>query len=336
MRVLMLTSVWPTPEHPELGPAVVRQAQFLRKQGVDVEVFHVDGRKSPVQYARAWMKVQRLVANGAYDLVHAQWAQAALSSLPSQLPLVVTFRGSDVEGIVSANGRYAASGWVLQRIARTVARVADEAILVAARLARLLPQRDYQVIPPGLDLDLFRPLPQVEAQARLGLAPGARYVLFAAAPDRPVKRYSLAQAAVEHLDVRFRAKLVVAGNVEPSLMPVYMNACDALLLTSAHEGSPDVVKEALACNLPVVSVDVGDVQERIRDVEGCALCETDDPHVLAAALAGVLDRHQRVSGSAAVGNLNESLLTAKVIAVYERAVRHRRRKLPAVPVAHIR
>ena len=93
-----------------------------------------------------------------------------------------------------------------------------------------------------------------------------------------------------------------------------------LLLTSLHEGSPNVVKEALACNLPVVSTDAGDVRERIENLEGCELCERGDPEELAAALARVLGCQRRFSGRAAVAGLNESLLTAKVVAVYERAL----------------
>jgi glycosyltransferase involved in cell wall biosynthesis len=316
----MLTSVWPTPEHPELAPFVVRQVQSLRKQGVDVKVFPVNGRKSPKRYFRAWIEVRALLARGAYDLVHAQWAQSAVPSLPATVPLVVTFRGSDVEGIVNAGQRYTVSGWALRQIARTVARAADEAILVAASLARLLPRREYHVIPSGLDLNLFRPCPQSEARARLGLAPERRYIFFAAAPHNPVKRYRLARSAVERLDARYNAELIVAGTVAPDLMPLYMNACDAMLLTSSHEGSPNVVKEALACNLPVVSTDVGDVGERIKNVEGCVLCQSDDPQALAAALEGVLERKQRIAGRAAVEDLSESLLTRKVIAVYERAL----------------
>ena len=320
MRVLMLTSEWPTPQHPGRAPFIVRQVQFLRKLGVDIDVFPVNGRKNPLQYSRAWLTVQHRLARGSYDLIHAQWAQAALPSLPARKPLVVTFRGSDVEGIVGPNQRYTASGWVLRQIARGVARMADEAILVADRLTRLLPRRDYHIIPSGLDLDLFRPCPQPEARLRLNLAPGFRYILFAASPENPTKRYGLAQAAVERLDPRYRAKLIVATGVEPARMPIYMSACDVLLLTSLHEGSPNVVKEALACNLPVVSTDVGDVRERIRNVEGCVLCENDDPQVLASALSAVLDRSQRVAGRAAVHELDELLLTRKVIGVYERAL----------------
>src|SRR5258708_33610749 len=124
MRVLMLTSVWPTPEHPEHAPFVVRQAQSLRNAGIDVDVFHVNGRKNPAAYFRAWKEVHRRLAHGAYDLVHAQWAQAALPSLPTRLPLVVTVRGGDVEGMVSAAQGDSASAWVLRKIRRSRARVA--------------------------------------------------------------------------------------------------------------------------------------------------------------------------------------------------------------------
>src|SRR5207302_2384469 len=105
-----------------------------------------------------------------------------------------------------------------------------------------------------------------------------RLILFAASPKNPVKRYPLAESAVARLDRRYRAELVVAAGIAPDKMPLYMNACDALLVTSTHEGSPNVVKEALACNLPVVSADVGDVADRISKIEGCALCDSDDPH----------------------------------------------------------
>lgn len=320
MHVLMLTSVWPTAERPELAPFVVRQVNFLRREGVSVDVFPVEGHMRPDAYLRAWRKVRTLLRRHPWDLVHAQWAQSALTCLPAGLPLVVTFRGSDVQGIPGKKRRRTLPGWVLQRVSRGVARVASEAIVVAQRMLDFLPRRNYHVIPSGIDLDLFKPYPREEACARLGLNPAGHHILFAAAPGNPVKRYSLARAAVDSLDPRYGAQLVVASGVDPSLIPVYMNACDALLLTSSHEGSPNVVKEALACNLPVVSTDVGDVAERIRDVDGCALCDCQ-PLALAGALAKVLDRGLRVSGREAVRSLDESLLTRKVIGVYESALR---------------
>src|SRR4051812_3149449 len=95
-----------------------------------------------------------------------------------------------------------------------------------------------------------------------------------------------------------------------------MNAADCLILTSMIEGSPNVVKEALACDLPVVSVPVGDVHERLRGVEGCEVTADDRPETIAAALERVLRRGGRVEGRAAVRQLDERILTQRVIEVY--------------------
>jgi teichuronic acid biosynthesis glycosyltransferase TuaC len=320
MRVLMITAEWPTLQHPEWAPFIVRQAESLRRRGVEVDVCPLEGHRSLKNYARARARVARLLAESPYDLVHAQWAQSALAALPKRLPLVVTFRGSDVEGIVGPNGRYTVAGRLLQGISRVVARIADEAIAVSERLARRLPRRCW-IIPSGLDLELFRPAPRGKARARLGLAPEAPLVLFAASPENPIKRYGLALEAAR----RARAGLVVASGVPHALMPAYMNACDALVLTSTHEGSPNVVKEALACGLPVVSVNVGDVQQRIGGIEGCVICEEDTAAAVAAGIARVLARGGRVEGRAAVSDLDEDPLAGRVCAVYRSALAGRAR-----------
>jgi teichuronic acid biosynthesis glycosyltransferase TuaC len=325
MRVLMITSVWPTADHPERAPFVVRQVKFLRRRGVTVDVLHVDGRRNPANYFNRWREVRRRLAAHPYDVVHAQWGQAALVALPSGLPLVITFRGSDLEGIVTADGRYGWQSAVLTSLSRIAGRSADQIIVVSEQLRRHFPGRACHVIPSGVDVSVFAPAPQLEARARLGLSPTRKYVLFAASPDRPVKRYPLAVRTVAHLQEEFDLELLVAANVPPTVMPLYMNACDALLLTSFHEGSPDVVKEALACNLPVVSVDVGDVRARVGAIDGCAVCVEAAPEALAKELRAVLARGRRIGAGDHLQELDESTLTAKVIAVYDRAIADRRR-----------
>jgi glycosyltransferase involved in cell wall biosynthesis len=234
---------------------------------------------------------------------------------------VVTFRGSDLQGIVGHNGAITVSGRILQWLSRLVARRADAVVVVSEHMkAYLPPQIDAAVIPSGLDLDLLRPHPQAEARRQLGLPLDRPLVLFAANPSLPRKRYPLARAAIDLLEQRLPVDLVVAWGVPHKEMPLYMSACDALILTSVHEGSPNVVKEALACNLPVVSVDTGDVPERLRGVPGCELCENDDPATIAAALERVLTRRERVNGRSTVEHLDEKLLAQQMIDVYQHAV----------------
>jgi glycosyltransferase involved in cell wall biosynthesis len=176
------------------------------------------------------------------------------------------------------------------------------------------------VLPSGLDFDLFRVLPRDEARARLGWPLEKRLVLFAGNPEVPRKRHPLAKAAMEVLNRTLPAELVVAWGVPHSEIPLYMNACDAFLFTSMQEGSPNVVKEALACDLPVVSVPIGDTAERLRGIDGCELVEGERPEALAAALERVLRRGQRVAGRIAVASLAEEAITARLIDVYRAAI----------------
>ena len=321
MQVLMVTSEWPTPKHPEWVPFIVQQVRYLRKTGVNIKVFHFRGQKNPINYMKAWFEFHLRYDFDKFDLIHAQFGQAGLVALPCPIPLVVTYWGSDIHGIVAPNGHYTLIGRVLQQVSRFVAQRATEVIVVSGHLADFLPVRgSIHVIPHGVDLTLFRPIPRFEARQRLGLPMDKRLILFAANPRNPVKRYPLAQRAVELLPDSLNAVLLALSGVPHERVPLYMNACDVLLLTSRHEGSPTVVKEALACNLPVVSVDVGDVRERIGNVEGCVVCEDDAPQTIARALEHVLRNYSRVNGREAVADLDEQKVAERIIEVYRAAI----------------
>ena len=323
MRVLMITSEWPTPDRPEAVPFIVRQVEFLRRAGVDVEVFSFRGAKNPINYWHAWKQVRRKLHKEDYDLIHAQWGQSGILALPKRLPLVVTFRGDDIHGIISDdNSRYTLKGRVLQQVSKFVAFQANEGIVVAAHLTELLPRsKTFHVIPSGVDMDLFRPIPKEEARQKLQLDANHPMVLFAGNPNVLRKRFDLAQQVVEKVrDSWPDIELLALRNVPHDLVPYYMNACDAMLMVSKHEGSPNVVKEALACNLPIVSVDVGDVRERIEGVEGCILCEEDTCEAIAAGLSDILHPGNRSTGRQIVQKLDETNTTKQVIEVYKQAI----------------
>jgi len=333
IRVLMITSAWPTPGAPRTTHFIKRQADALRAAGVDVDVLHFQGQR-PDRYLLAWLRARPRLDARRYDLVHAQFGQSGLLALPKRLPLVVTFRGSDVLGIVSdADGRYTWKGRVVQWLSRLVARRADAVIVVSDHMKRSLPSSvSAAVIPSGLDLERFRPLPRDDARRVLGLPLDRRYVLFVGRPTQARKRGDLARRAVELLDRSYPAELITAWGVPHGDIPLYMNACDVLLCTSMQEGSPNVVKEALACDTPVVSVSVGDVPTRLAGIEGCELCADDRPETIAAALERVLRRGQRVRGRETVATLDEALLTQQVIAIYRSVLHRGRGGAPSQPV----
>lgn len=317
LRVLMVTSEWPALGYVTTN-FIKRQAEFLQAAGVDVEVFAFRGSRNPYNYAAAWARLRPRLHPGRYDLVHAQFGQSGILALPKRLPLVVTFRGSDLLGIVGdRTRRHTMVGRVLQQASRLVARHADAVILVSDHMREhLKTNAPVHVVPSGLDLDLFRPIPSEDARRQLGMEPGERLVLFVGRAHQARKRYDLAKQAVDILNERLPARLVVGWGIPHEKIPVYMNASDVLIVTSMQEGSPNVVKEALACDLPVVSVDVGDVRERLAGVEGCEVTADDKPETLAAALERVLRRGERIDGRAAVQHLDERLLTERVIEIY--------------------
>lgn len=333
LRVLMLTCAWPPPDRPGYTTNFIRrQVEFLRTAGVDVDVFHFTSAMHPGNYVRAWFGMRRQLARHRYDLVHAQFGQSGIVALPKRLPLVVTFRGDDLQGIVGRDLRITPAGKLLQQVSRLVARAADACIVVSEHMKAFLPPAvSAHVIPSGLDFDQFRPIPRDEARARLRLPPDKPLVLFVGNPEVERKRLPVARAAMDILNRTLPAELIIAWKVRHSDVPWWMNACDVLLFTSMQEGSPNAVKEALACDLPVVSVPVGDVAQRIAGVAGCELCEDERPESLAAAVERVLRRGQRAAGRAAVQDLDERRLVEQVIAVYHSVIGRQERWRPAAP-----
>jgi glycosyltransferase involved in cell wall biosynthesis len=265
IRVLMITAGWPQPGQPQTTHFVKRQVEFLQRAGVQVDVFQFRGAKRPWNYVKAWNAVRPMIRSGRYDLVHAQFGQSGALALPWRLPLVVTFRGSDILGIVGEDGRYTNAGRVSQLVARLVAKRADAVVVVGPR--RLTRTRaPVLVLPSGLDFELFRCVPRDEARRRLGWPLDKRLVLFAGNPDQPRKRYPLAKAAVDVLNRTLSAELVVAWACR--ITTSRSTEClRRVRFTSMQEGSPNVVKEALACDLPVVSVAIGDA-ERLNGIDG--------------------------------------------------------------------
>lgn len=319
----MITNEWPTPEAPHRVPFIKRQADALIKAGIDLEVFSFEGRKNPARYLEAWRQVRRKLRATPYDLVHAQFGQSAVLALPKRLPLVVTFRGSDLEGYIGSNNRRSILSHILRLTSKLMARSADEVILVSERLAQHIHARPYHVVPSGLDLDLFKPHDQRAAREALNLPLDKKLVLFAANPENPIKRFDLANAAVGMLKPRMNVELIATKNVPYPQMPLYMNACDVLILTSTHEGSPNVVKEALACNLPVVALDVGDIAQRLTSLEGCVVCADERIETIAAGLEVALNHPAPFDGRSTVLPLDEGLTAARVIDIYRCVVESR-------------
>ncbi len=251
----------------------------MRRTGLEVEVLFLDrGRDGIRVYADLPRVLRRKMIEYQPDLVHVMYG-GIMARLVAQVvkdrPTVVSFHGSDLIGqpFERFGRRFLAACGVLA--SKQAATRCGGIVLVAEHLRRLLPSgslaRNAQVIPCGIDLNMFKPNDREQCCEQLGWGKKTFHILFQNTGD-PVKRPTLAYAALSNLrKLGVDAAIHELCGVRYDQVPVWLNASDALLVTSFHEGSPTIVKEALACNLPIVSVEVGDVPQRIEGIEGCYL-----------------------------------------------------------------
>ena len=306
MRALVVTNMHPTPARPALGRFVQDQVAALRRlDGVEVELFTFPpGLRS---YPRAARALRRRYRHERFDVVHAHFGLTAWPALAVRgAPHVVTFHGTDL-----AHPR---SG----RLSRAVLRFVDLAATVSASLAQEQlagagAGRRVAVLPCGVDLQRFRPLPRVEARARLGLDPRAPCLLFPADPARAEKHYDRAQ------EVAGDVPLLTLGDVDPEDVPTWVNAANAVLVPSAREGFGLAVLEALACDVPVLATPVGIAPLALGGIAG-TLCDAFDAKAWRAALAPHLAHPDpRIAGRARA-ELFSAERMAERVAVAWRAV----------------
>jgi teichuronic acid biosynthesis glycosyltransferase TuaC len=345
LRVLAVTNMYPAPDAPTSGVFIEQQVEGLRRSGVDVQVLLFDRRNlGRGVYRSVGRQLAEAVRRSPVDLVHVMYggvmADRATRCLPG-LPVLVTFHGSDLQGAAPGSGaleRLSAAYGV--HASKRAALRASGVVVVAEHLARLLPAglpaRRVRVIPAGIDLDRFRPLDSVFCRSRLGWAPDRFHVVFATGNGDPVKRPELAREAVGRLAAAgCPAELHVLSGVTNETVPVWLNAADVLLLTSLREGSPTIVKEAMACERPVVSVDVGDVALQLRGIPGCHLAEAD-PGALASALESVFRGPRRARGRARAAEVSVEVTSGRLLEFYNFLLRNGddaacRSGRPAVP-----
>lgn len=291
----------------------------IAASGVITEVVQFRSSMRPDLLYKQIRSIRSRIREFRPDVVHAHFGTitAFATVLAADVPVIITFRGSDLNPSPT-------DGWVrngLQNIlSNTAAKFADGVILVSRQLQSRLwfDHPNARVIPTGIDLTAFKPSGRTDAREKLGWSFDDPVVLFNAGLSPEVKRLDLAEKAVELLRQRVPGVRmhVLDGRTPHQELPFYMNASDCLLVTSDFEGSPDIVKEALASNLPIVSVDVGDVRERTSGVTGGEIVARD-PESIASALERIIRSGQRSNGREKIKELEASVVRDSVIRVYE-------------------
>jgi teichuronic acid biosynthesis glycosyltransferase TuaC len=320
-RVLMVTGIYPSERKPHSGTFIKPIVDALRADGHEVEVICPGPMPMPLRYISAASLVFFKTLRGRYDIVHGHYGLWCLAArLQWKAAVVSAFLGDDLLGTITAEGTYSKKSMLVVAISRWLCRVADAATVKSEQMKQVAGIDDVVVIADGIDFDLFHPIPRGEARTALGWNPDRYYVLFSNNPQIPVKNFALAQAAMQHLaDRGISAELVVANGLPQTKVVEYMNASNALILPSLAEGTPNVVKEAMACNVPVVATDVGDVAQVIGRTEGCTVCP-QDADALATALEKAFRHSEPTTGRADIAHLKSSAILPHILALYDQAI----------------
>jgi glycosyltransferase involved in cell wall biosynthesis len=268
--------MWPAPGMPHFGVFVEAQVHSLRRRGITCEVVHARRDYNALRH-----RTREALRNGAFDLVHAHFGYTAVVIADVcarfRTPLLVSYCGGDINGEEGRLARRTRS-WVGSVASRLAGFAASAIVVKTAAMFDQLPRalrKRTEIIPNGVDLDCFVRTRRDDARARLGWDERA-VVLFGGRRLDPTKNFKLAEAAVQELSARnVDVKLIPLEGVPHNQVPLWLGAADVVLLTSLREGSPNIVKEAMACDSPVVGVPVGDVAWLLEGVANSRICSYD-------------------------------------------------------------
>jgi len=332
MKVLVLTNMYPYEGDPSYGIFVKEQVHALQRKGVKVDLLFINAVRNKLSYVSGVIQFLRRCHRNNYDLIHAQHTFcAAIALLRRKTPVILTFHEGEASAtlkmklrdIIRRPHKFLVYSFNLKKL---IIQLVDQVIFVERRSKELFSTNKGAIIPCGVDFDLFRPMPAKLARSILGLSNLRRIALFPSRPKAIGKRFDIAEEAIRIIEKRgVDVELILLNKIPHREVPLYMNASDIMLFTSDYEASPMVIKEAMACNLPVVYTDVGDAKEIIGNTEGCFVCEGEDEDI-AHKMKLALDYGKRSNGRERIEQLGLGLdqIAQGIISVYKQMLKNSR------------
>ncbi|EFI35313.1 glycosyl transferase group 1 [Desulfonatronospira thiodismutans ASO3-1] len=302
-------------------PFIDRQMESLREAGLDITSFSIESFRSKYNYIKKSRLLRDYLKENRVDIVHAHYSYAGLTCGISKIrPLVVSLMGTDVYGRVGKSLADRTINFINRMIIRLLASRWDAVIVKSEQMKKFISHSNLHVIPNGVDFGKFYPMDRLKAQSLLNLDPHKTLILFGGNPDNPRKNYALAREVFKLVSLEIQdISMIHLKNIPHQEIPVYLSACSCLLMTSIMEGSPNILKEALACNLPVVSVRVGDAEERLAGMDMCRICSYD-PMELARNVTEVIGQGLRPDNRSRIQDLEIGRVADRITSVYHQVL----------------
>ena len=304
MRILIVTSG----NSEQISPFVKEQAHSLIKEGVLIDLYLIKG-KGLIGYLKNYFSLLNKLKNKKYDLLHAHYGLSGLlAAMQFSVPVIITFHGSDVN---------MKKNYLFSRIASNLSATN---IFVHNNLSNRLKiySKPLNIIPCGVDDNTFFPISKSDARKKLGWKKDNNYILFSSSFDNKIKNVSLAESAVSTIN---NSQLIELKGFKKEQINLLLNASDLLLVTSFSETGPIIVKEALACNCPIVSTDVGDVKKLIKNINNCHLT-TYNANNIKEKINLVLKDNNRTNGRIAIQKFRLEKIAHEVLVVYQNTLKH--------------
>lgn len=302
MRILVVASF----NKGRFSPFIIEQAEALKKQDCEIEWLGLQG-KGLKGYLKNYPSLKRTIKTFRPNVIHAHYGLSGLlANMQHRVPVVTTYHGSDI------NDKKALP------FSKMAMRLSAWNVFVSKKTLEIAkPRKQYTLLPCGIDLSDLQQTSKDEARQRMLLEKSKKYVLFAGAFGNAVKNAALALEAVAQL-CDDQVELLELKGYTREEVTLLMCAADAFLMTSFTEGSPQVIKEAMACGCPIVSVDVGDVKERVFGLNGCFVATTREPRELSELLKKALTFEGKTDGRARIitDGLDNELVAKELIDIY--------------------
>ncbi|MBI1838101.1 MAG: glycosyltransferase [Flavobacteriia bacterium] len=300
----------------KISNIVSAQGKSLSSEGISITYYSIIG-KGGIGYLKNIQKIRKLLDEEEFDIIHAHYGLCGIISYFAKRKekLVVSLMGGDILGLINQNGSKNIFSLLISYLNKLFAKFFFDYNIVKSQNIQtaLLKNTKSIIIPNGVNFETFYPTDKINTRNDLQLSLDKKIILFATNPNRIEKNYQLAKEGVSLLDDS-SIQLEIIYDIDQEILNKYYNAADLILLTSFHEGSPNVIKEALACNKVIVSTDVGDVRQNFQNVQNCFITSFESKD-LAINIKEAL-KHEVSNGRESINHLNSKTIANKIIQIY--------------------